>query len=76
MLRSVRAFAPTLALLSGTALFGLCCFTYGKGMASAPSPEEAAPFAVPFVLCAAAAGASLAMAGAAACDAAEKLSRS
>lgn len=76
MLRSVRALAPTLALFATTVGMGLCASTYGKGIAFASSPREAAPFAAPFALCAAGAAASFALAAAAACDAAEKLSRS
>ena len=76
MLRSVRALAPTLALFAGTVGFGLCASTYGKEISFASSAREAAPFAAPFALCAAAAAASFALSAAAACDAAEKLSRS
>jgi hypothetical protein len=76
MLRSVRAFAPTLALFAGTVGFGLSCSTYGEKISFASSVREAAPFAAPFALCAAGAAASFALAAAAACDAAEKLSRS
>lgn len=76
MLRSVRALAPTLALFAGIIGFGLCASTYGKGIAFSASAREAAPFAAPFALCAAAAAASFALCAAAACDAAEKLSRS
>ena len=76
MLRSVRAFAPALALFAGTVGMGLCCATYGKEISFSSSAREAAPFAAPFALCAAGAAASFALAAAAACDAAEKLSRS
>lgn len=72
----LRILAPFFALSLGSVCFGLCCLTYGKGIVSAPSPREAAPYAVPFVLVSAAAAASLAMAGGALCDASEKLSRS
>ena len=76
MLRSVRALAPSFALFAGTVGFGLCTATYGSRIALAPSAREAAPFAVPFALFASAAAASFALAAAASCDAAEKLSRS
>ena len=76
MLRSVRAFAPTLALFATTVGFGLCSATYGKEISFSSSAREAAPFAAPFALCAAGAAASFALCAAAACDAAEKLSRS
>jgi len=76
MLRSVRALAPTLALFSGSVLFGLCTSTYARGILKAPSALEAAPLAAPFALFASAAAASAALAMASACDAAEKLSRS
>ena len=76
MLRSVRAFAPTFALLAGTVGFGLSCSTYGEKISFASSVREAAPFAAPFAICAAGAAASFALAAAAACDAADKISRS
>ena len=76
MLRSVRALAPTLALFAGVVGFGFGASQYGKGISFASSAREAAPFAAPFALCAAGAAASFALAAAAACDAAEKLSRS
>ncbi len=76
MLRSVRALAPTLALFAGSVAFGLCAATYGNRISLAPSAQAAAPFAAPFSLFASATAASFALAAAASCDAAEKLSRS
>ena len=76
MLRSVRALAPTLALFSGSVLFGLCTSTYAQTILKAPSAREAAPLAAPFALFASAAAASAALAMASACDAGERLSRS
>ena len=76
MLRSVRALLPCLALFAGTVGFGLCSATYGQKISFAPSARAAAPFAAPFLLCAASAAACLALSAAASCDAAERLSRS
>jgi len=75
MIRSARALAPALALFSLTVVSGLCASTYGDRIATASSVRAAAPFAAPFALLASLAGASFALAAAAGCDAAEKLSR-
>lgn len=68
----MRQFLPAAALLIGAAGFSLCATTYGRGIAASPSAADAAPLAVPFLLCAASAAGAFAMGGAALCDAAPK----
>jgi len=76
MLRFVRALAPACALFSLTVASGLCASAYGDRITASPSVRAAAPFAAPFALFASLTGASFALAAAASCDAAERLSRS
>jgi hypothetical protein len=75
MLRSVRLLAPSFALFAGVVGFGLGAASYGKGISLASSPKEAAPLAVPFMLCAVAAAGSVALCAASLCDATERLPR-
>ena len=72
MLRSALRYVPALALLAGTAGFGLAASSYGRWIVRSESAAAAAPFAAPFALFAVASGVSFALSAAAVCDAAER----
>lgn len=72
MLLSVIRFTPAAALFALTVATGHLTATYGNRISLAPTAKAAAPYAAPFALFAVAAGMSAALAGAAACDAAER----
>jgi hypothetical protein len=71
-LASVIRFLPAAGLFASTLAFGLCASFYGGKVTAAPSAASAAPFAAPFLLFAASAGASFALCAASLCDATEK----
>lgn len=75
MLFSVLRFAPAAALFALTVATGHLTATYGDKISFAPTAKAAAPYAAPFALFAVATGVSAALAGAAACDAAERSAR-
>jgi hypothetical protein len=65
-------FLPAAGLFASALTFGLCASFYGSKITAAPSAASAAPFAAPFLLFAASAGASFALCAASLCDTAEK----
>jgi hypothetical protein len=68
----MRLSISALALLSFALISGACAGSYARASASAASPKEALPFALPFMLFSTASASALALSGMAAVDAASR----